>query len=113
MDRINTKLSGVSDLGAMLANFNNEGARRGVLLPRRKYDLGDGFSGAYFTYREGECMAQFLRGQTIKATAEVLGLSPRTIEYYLKNMKAKCGCRTKSELIHKVAASNFVSCYVV
>lgn len=72
------------------------------------YSLGPKFTGIYFTQREAECMLCFLMGRTIATTAEVLHLSPRTIEYYVKNMRNKLNCRTKSELIGLVLESDFV-----
>ncbi|MFN7097148.1 MAG: LuxR C-terminal-related transcriptional regulator [Gammaproteobacteria bacterium] len=49
--------------------------------------------------RELECLFLQLRGQTAKQIAELLGLSKRTIEYYLENTKAKLGCLNKAELL--------------
>lgn len=77
-------------------------------LPRRHYYLNDHDKSAYFTYREAQCMAQIMRGKTIKASAQAIGLSPRTVEYYLKNMKAKFKCRTKSELMQLISLTDFM-----
>lgn len=60
---------------------------------------GDEFENIHFTNRETECIAHLLKGKTIKATAHALGLSPRTVEFYLNNMKQKLGCNTKSKLV--------------
>lgn len=72
------------------------------------YGLGNKYSGKYFTKREAECMALLLKGKTIHSVAIMLKISPRTVEYYIKNMKAKLGCRTKFELIDLVYASDFM-----
>lgn len=72
------------------------------------YSLGAQYGRAYFTRREAECMARFLKGKTLTRVAEDLQLSPRTVEFYLKNMKAKLGCRSKYELLEKVHASDFM-----
>ena len=72
------------------------------------YSLGDKYGAIYFTKREAECMVLLLKGKTINSVASLLRLSPRTVEYYIKNMKAKLGCRTKFELIDKVYASEFL-----
>jgi DNA-binding CsgD family transcriptional regulator len=53
-------------------------------------------------------MTWLLKGKTINSIATILNLSPRTVEYYVKNMKAKIGCRTKFELIDLVYASEFM-----
>ncbi len=74
----------------------------------QKIYLGANHPNIYFTNREAEVMIQLLKGKTISAVAAVLSLSPRTIEFYVKNMKVKLACRTKSELIGRVFASEFV-----
>jgi len=76
----------------------------------KNYDLGPKYDGVYFTKREAECMTLLLKGKTINKTAVILNLSPRTIEFYLKNMKAKLGCRTKFELVELVLESDFLRC---
>lgn len=72
------------------------------------YGLGGKYGDLYFTRREAECMLWLLRGKTINGVAVVLKLSPRTVEYYIKNMKNKLGCRTKFELIELIYASEFM-----
>jgi|688.fasta_scaffold197151_3 DNA-binding CsgD family transcriptional regulator len=74
----------------------------------KKFFLGVQYRGIYFTSREAEVMVHLLQGKTVKSSANILRLSPRTVEFYVKNMKIKLGCRTKSELIGKVFASDFV-----
>jgi len=72
------------------------------------YGLGSKYGSAYFTKREAECMVLLLKGKTINSVASILNLSPRTVEYYVKNMKSKLGCRTKFELVDLVYASEFM-----
>ena len=74
----------------------------------RVYSLGNHYGDIYFTKREAECMVWLLRGKTVNGVATLLKLSPRTVEYYLKNMKAKLRCRTKFELIDRVYESDFM-----
>jgi DNA-binding CsgD family transcriptional regulator len=74
----------------------------------KKYFLGLKHQNIYFTCREADVMIQLLQGKTLSATAKFLKLSPRTIEFYVKNMKTKLRCRTKSELIGKVFGSDFI-----
>ena len=51
------------------------------------------------TERESECVYHLSLGHTAKETAEHLGLSFRTVEYYLSNIKDKIKCNRKSEII--------------
>lgn len=74
----------------------------------KKIFLCESKSNIYFTNREAEVMVKLLQGKTLNAAACELNLSPRTIEFYVKNMKTKLACRTKSELIGKVFASDFI-----
>lgn len=74
----------------------------------KTYYLGINFENIYFTKREAECMLLMLKGKTVNEMARVLKLSPRTIEYYTKNMKIKLGCRTKYNLIKIIEKSDFI-----
>ncbi len=49
--------------------------------------------------REQECLRLFLNGKTAKETANILGLSYRTIEEYFTNIKKKLGYRYKRDLL--------------
>lgn len=52
--------------------------------------------------REKECLTWVIRGKTASEIAHILGLSKRTIESYMINIKNKLGAASKSELIGKV-----------
>jgi LuxR family transcriptional activator of conjugal transfer of Ti plasmids len=51
------------------------------------------------TKREYDCLHLTLRGQSARAVGESLGISQRTVEEYLNNVKRKLGVHSKSELI--------------
>lgn len=72
------------------------------------YKLGKKFKNVHFSRREAECMAQLLRGRSIRGTAKKLDLSHRTVEFYVKNMKRKLNCNTKYELIALVVDTDFL-----
>lgn len=48
--------------------------------------------------RERECIKLLLKGKSMKETAALLRLSPRTVEHYLENVKIKFDCQFKNEL---------------
>lgn len=50
--------------------------------------------------QESECLRCISKGQTAKTTARNLGISFRTVETYLANIKLKSDLRHKSELIN-------------
>lgn len=59
-----------------------------------------------FTKRENECLYFTVRGKTAKQIAQILGVSYRTIEEYLSNIKIKMRVSSKAELIEKIVTSH-------
>lgn len=59
------------------------------------------------TKRQSECLYHLVRGLTAKQIAKVLGLSNRTVEFYLENLKEKFNCSNKSDLITKAFEMGF------
>lgn len=57
---------------------------------------------AHLSKREIECLQLAVRGKTMREIASFLGLSIRTIEAYMENIKLKFNVATKSELIDLV-----------
>lgn len=51
------------------------------------------------TSRELDCLHLYMRGNSIKNIASTLGLSNRTIEFYIDNIKSKFGVSKRSELL--------------
>ncbi len=72
-----------------------------------RYRLGGEFGDKYLTRQEARCMVCFLRGNTVKGTARIMELSPRTVEYYVNNMKKKLSCCSKSDLVRRVVDCEF------
>ena len=57
--------------------------------------------GVQLTKRQADCLFYLTRGMTSKQIAKQLQLSPKTIEHYLINVKAKLDCNNRAELITK------------
>lgn len=51
------------------------------------------------TPREEDCLCLYMKGNTTRSIASILGLSSRTIEYYIDNVKTKFGVCKRSELL--------------
>ena len=76
---------------------------------RKRYYLLDGeYKSVYFTKREVETLRLLLQNKTVVETARVLHLSPRTIEFYVKNLRRKLNCSTKKELVKWVLNTDFL-----
>lgn len=48
-----------------------------------------------------ECLHHLVKGMTAKQTAKRMGLSYRTVEFYIENIKAKLSCTSRVDLIEK------------
>lgn len=48
--------------------------------------------------RERDCIKWLLKGRSASKIAKILHLSPRTVEFYLEQVKNKLGCSSKQEL---------------
>jgi DNA-binding CsgD family transcriptional regulator len=68
--------------------------------------LGTQHKGVYLTRREAQCVFYLLKGCTIKDVAKQLKLSPRTVEFYVKNMRLKTGADSKTSLIDIIIKSD-------
>jgi DNA-binding CsgD family transcriptional regulator len=66
---------------------------------KRVYSLGKDHSGFKLSKRQTEILFYLTRGKSAKVIANVTGLSNRTIEHYIENLRHKLGCRTRWELI--------------
>ncbi len=78
--------------------------------PKRDRIVLEGeFEGIYLTPREGDCLRALVGGRTLKAVARDLDLSHRTVEFYLKNLKAKFGCASKGALLELIASTELLS----
>lgn len=61
-------------------------------------DISD-FGDICISPRENDCLKYLVSGKTIKETAKLLNLSPRTVEEYINRIKQKTGCKYKRDLI--------------
>ena len=51
------------------------------------------------TRQQTACLKHLALGFTFKQIAQTLGLSPKTVEHYLDNVKIKLNCQSRPELI--------------
>lgn len=58
--------------------------------------------------REKQIFMWIIKGKTAAQIAEIIHLSPRTVESYLVNLKAKLNCDSKSDLIMKAINNSWL-----
>lgn len=75
---------------------------------KKHYALGKKYPNVYLSFREAQCVALFLDGCTNEEAAKKLGLSRRTIEFYLNNIKMKLGEKNKNKIMEKIRSSYFL-----
>lgn len=75
---------------------------------RRIYYLNDPFENKYLTFREAQTLFWLIQDYTLAAAAHKMGLSSRTVEFYVKNMKMKLHCATKKEMVEKILQTNLL-----
>ncbi len=73
--------------------------RYSARLAGKKFRLEGMHKQVSLSYREAQIVVQLLFGRTSTRMADVLSLSPRTVEFYLLRIKRKLGCHKKSQLI--------------
>lgn len=64
-----------------------------------RYYLDTKHGSQYLTKREYECLSYIAKGKTFKEAGYCLGLTERTVGYYINNIKSRLGCQNKSQLI--------------
>ena len=69
------------------------------ILNAENYDPVSGDPFTFLTAQETCCMEELLKGGTYSDIAERLSLSPRTVEFYINNIKTKFLCDKKKELV--------------
>jgi DNA-binding CsgD family transcriptional regulator len=64
------------------------------------YCVGKSYQQLHLSPRQLEILFYLARGKSAKMIAYITRLSVRTVEHYIEDVKLKCGCRTKAELIN-------------
>lgn len=67
------------------------------------------------TFRQRECLSLIARGQSVKEVAITLGLSPHTVQDYLKDAARRLEARSRSQLLSIALArgelDEFATCH--
>ena len=79
--------------------------------PIKKYYLQN--YNFYLTKREIDCIYYLRKGFTVKHIAKALNISPRTVEYYINEVKIKVGAQYKNDILNLFQNNSFLNCWVV
>lgn len=69
---------------------------------KKQYLMVTETAAVYFTAREVDTMKSLMFGGTLQDVAGLMGLSRRTVEFYVKNLRQKLKCTDKNTLVEKV-----------
>jgi DNA-binding CsgD family transcriptional regulator len=75
------------------------------------FHLGPAFDYQYLTHKELECLQWMVRGKTLPEIGLILGMSERTAEKHVENIKRKLKCRTQCEIGYFVAKTSIDRCW--
>lgn len=73
--------------------------------------LGESYPGVYLTLREAECIYNLLMYNKRKCVAELLGISVRTVDYYVAEVKIKLNCHSQKEVLQMISYTDFFTNY--
>jgi len=93
---------------------------RFLIHSRKKYDnktnnqfiyLIDDFNQINYKFspRQMECLFFLIRGKTTKQIAQILNLSPRTIEEHIIQIKLKMNCNSISQVIEQSISEGYIN----
>jgi DNA-binding CsgD family transcriptional regulator len=77
--------------------------------PLQVYSIGKDFADIKLTSRQSECLFFLLRGKVAKEIARILGISYRTVEEHIEQLKLKFNCHNKSELMCLAIEKGFMN----
>lgn len=78
---------------------------------RIRINLTSLYPDVYLTKREAECVHMLLKYTTRKKIAENLGISFRTVDWYLMQVKKKLGLKSNIELACAMVKIDFEAIY--
>jgi DNA-binding NarL/FixJ family response regulator len=61
------------------------------------------------TPRQQDCLFLIIHGKSIKEIGLALGISPRTVEVHVADIKSKLNCNTRSQIIEKSISMGFLN----
>ena len=96
----------VSRLASQLTTLTRTGLIKPEKLNEIQHCLSATENKVYFSKREMDVLSFVVKGFTAKKISIMLGLSKRTVEHHIENLKLKSGCARKYELIYKFASKS-------
>lgn len=87
-------------IGQFLAQTHWEKGKNCVFLNSYRIDQNT-VKGIQLSPRESECLFFYVRNRSAKEIGRILKLSPRTVQFYIENIKEKFHACSKAELFDK------------
>lgn len=104
-------------MAGLTKRHNNEIAKPDILKVEKKplaqfeikkYYLDGDLHNIAFSKREAECLKYLHYGKSAKEIAQLLNLSPRTVETYFNSIKTKTNSKNLLEVISKLESCSFL-----
>lgn len=76
---------------------------------QKSYVQGQLYGDVQLSNRQSEVLFYLMRGKTIKRIAAILGVSPRTVDEYLEQLRLKFNVHNKHDLIDKAFALGYMN----
>ena len=93
---------------ALFSQYNNKIQEFAEQTKLRHYYLNNDQT-KFLNRRELECLLYTLQGYTATEVANILNISHKTVEGYIRDVKAKLCCNKKSELFKKAVELRLIS----
>ncbi|MBU2710805.1 helix-turn-helix transcriptional regulator [Zooshikella harenae] len=97
------------ELGSLLGRIQMGAAQGDSLVSQSSYILDKSYGAVKLTERQSECLFYLIRGKTAKEIAQILGLSMRTIEIYINQLKTKFNAQSKADLIDQSISMGYLA----
>lgn len=79
--------------------FSAQSSIKSLIISTENIETNKTFIDVSFSQREQDCLFYISKGRSMKETAAYLGISPRTVETHINNMKKKTGYNSRSKLL--------------
>lgn len=106
-----TDMTGFPLFNSFLALHQSDQKKFGEERQQAHYVLTDAHANLPLTARQREVLFYSIRGNSCKEIGKRLGISYRTVEEHINQVKIRLNCNTKSQVVEQVLDKGFL-CYI-